>query len=67
VANVTGPTLAGLIVALIGTGEAIALDALTFAVSALCLFLLPAMPVDRSLQAHDAGMVSQLRPAGGRS
>jgi MFS family permease len=61
VANVTGPTLAGLIVALIGTGEAIAFDALTFAVSALCLFLLPAMPVDRSLQAHDAGMVSQLR------
>jgi MFS family permease len=61
VANVTGPALAGLIVALIGTGEAIALDALTFAVSALCLFFLPIMPVDRSADAHEAGVLAQLR------
>jgi predicted MFS family arabinose efflux permease len=44
VANVTGPALAGLIVALVGSGEAIAVDAATFAVSALCLVRLPGVP-----------------------
>jgi predicted MFS family arabinose efflux permease len=61
VANVTGPALAGLIVALIGTGEAVALDALTFAVSAVCLFLLPATPVADPAHAQPAGMIAQLR------
>jgi MFS family permease len=37
VANVAGPALAGVIIAASGSGEAIAVDAGTFAVSALCL------------------------------
>ncbi|HEX7298176.1 MAG TPA: MFS transporter [Solirubrobacteraceae bacterium] len=37
VANVAGPTLAGVIVTAAGSGEAIAVDAATFVVSALCL------------------------------
>jgi MFS family permease len=37
VANVAGPALAGVIIAVSGSGEAIAVDAGTFAVSALCL------------------------------
>ena len=37
VAGVGGPALAGLIIVASGTGEAIAVDAATFAVSALCL------------------------------
>src|SRR5919109_163983 len=37
VANVAGPALAGVIIATWGSGEAIAVDACTFVVSALCL------------------------------
>jgi MFS family permease len=37
IANVAGPALAGVLVVAAGSGEAIALDAATFAVSALCL------------------------------
>jgi MFS family permease len=37
VANVAGPALAGVIVVAAGSGEAVAVDAATFAVSALCL------------------------------
>ena len=37
VATVAGPALAGIVIALAGPGEAIALDAATFVVSALCL------------------------------
>ncbi len=40
VATVAGPALAGIVVALSGPGEAIALDAATFAISALCLVAL---------------------------
>jgi MFS family permease len=39
-ANVAGPALAGVLVAVAGPGEAIAVDAATFAVSALCLLRL---------------------------
>jgi hypothetical protein len=61
VANVAGPALAGLIVALIGPGEAIALDAVTFAASALFLLALPRMPVDRAGSEDQAGSLAQLR------
>jgi MFS family permease len=37
IANVAGPALAGVIIAAAGSGEAIAVDAATFVVSALCL------------------------------
>jgi MFS family permease len=37
IASVAGPALAGVIIVAAGTGEAIAFDAATFAVSALCL------------------------------
>ena len=37
VANVAGPTLAGVLIAASGSGEAIAVDAATFVLSALCL------------------------------
>jgi predicted MFS family arabinose efflux permease len=40
VATVAGPAVAGIVVALAGAGEAIALDAATFVVSALCLVAL---------------------------
>jgi MFS family permease len=39
-ASVAGPALAGVIIAVAGTGEAIAVDAATFAVSAACLIRL---------------------------
>jgi MFS family permease len=61
VANVAGPALAGLIVALIGPGEAIALDAATFAASAFFLLALPRMPVDRAGSEDEAGSLAQLR------
>jgi MFS family permease len=52
IANVAGPALAGIIIATAGTGEAIAVDAGTFAVSALCLARLRLRPV---ADAADAG------------
>jgi MFS family permease len=45
VCNVAGPALAGLLIAVAGTGEAIAFDAATFAVSALCLARLRPRPL----------------------
>jgi MFS family permease len=42
--EIAGPVLAGLLVAAAGAGWAIAADAATFAVSALCLFLLRLAP-----------------------
>lgn len=44
VANVAGPAVAGLVIALGGPGEVIAIDALTFAVSAACLIALQPGP-----------------------
>ena len=55
VANVAGPALAGIIIATAGTGEAIVVDAGTFAVSALCLARLRLRPVaeDRGAAEHE--------------
>src|SRR4051812_17387720 len=52
VANVAGPAVAGVVIALGGTGEVIAIDALTFAVSAACLIALRPAPAPRG-DAHD--------------
>jgi MFS family permease len=61
-ATVAGPALAGVIIALAGTGEAIALDAATFALSALCLLRLRERPVaSESAAGAPGGFLSQLR------
>lgn len=61
-ANVVGPAVAGVVVALVGSGEAIALDAATFVVSALCLVRMRVRPVPAGAaqDAHD-GFLAQLR------
>jgi MFS family permease len=59
VANVTGPALAGVIVALVGSGEAIAVDAATFAVSAACLVRLPG--VASAPGPAEVGVLAQIR------
>jgi MFS family permease len=61
-ANVVGPAIAGVIVALVGSGEAIALDAATFVVSALCLVRMRVrpMPAGASDDRHDR-FLQQLR------
>jgi predicted MFS family arabinose efflux permease len=60
VATVLGPALAGVLLAVAGPGEAIAFDAATFAVSALCLMALrperPAVPVAAEDQRFLAGL-----------
>jgi MFS family permease len=53
IASVAGPALAGVIIAVAGTGEAIAVDAATFAVSAACLTRL--RPAADATVAEDAG------------
>ena len=53
VASVGGPALAGVIIVAFGTGEAIAVDAATFAVSALCLARM--RPSAEPVAAADAG------------
>jgi MFS family permease len=60
VAGIVGPAVAGLILAGAGPGEAIAVDAATFAVSAACLVALrprPAAPPGEQVE----GFVAQLR------
>src|SRR5919202_2852991 len=60
VASIAGPAVAGLILAGAGPGEAIAVDAVTFAVSAACLLRLrprPVAPADERAE----GFVVQLR------
>ncbi|MEA2256036.1 MAG: hypothetical protein QOG35_2081, partial [Solirubrobacteraceae bacterium] len=54
VANVAGPALAGVIIVAAGPGEAIALDAVTFAVSTVCLAALRLRPV-AAVDAGDGG------------
>ncbi|MGZ6706780.1 MAG: MFS transporter [Solirubrobacteraceae bacterium] len=63
IANVGGPILAGAIIALSGPGEAILVDALTFAVSAACLWRLrvPAAPAEPAALPEEAGFAAQLR------
>ncbi len=63
VANVGGPALAGAIIAISGPGQAIAVDAATFVLSAACLLRLRAAPV-RATGPNvlaGAGFVEQLR------
>jgi MFS family permease len=61
VGNVAGPALAGLIVALVGSGEAIAVDAATFLVSAVCLVALRPLPLAVAPGPEEAGVFAQLR------
>jgi MFS family permease len=53
IASVAGPALAGVIIAVAGTGEAIAVDAATFAISAACLIRLH--PAVGAAVAEEAG------------
>jgi MFS family permease len=61
-ANVAGPAVAGVVIALGGPGEVIAIDALTFAVSAACLIALRPAPAPAG-DGHDddEGFVVRLR------
>jgi MFS family permease len=62
VATVAGPAIAGVIIALVGSGEAIAFDAATFAVSVLCLLRLRERPVPASAPSGPpGGFLAQLR------
>jgi MFS family permease len=58
VANVGGPVVAGVLIAVAGSGEAIAVDAATFVASALCLVRLH--PLAPAAQAAAAGAESFL-------
>ena len=61
-ANVAGPALAGAIIAISGPGQAIAVDAVTFVVSAACLLGLRVAPVRAEPGAvATAGFVGELR------
>ena len=61
IATVGGPAVAGIVIALSGPGEAIALDAATFAVSAACLAALRLRP--RAADAPETEADEGLRPA----
>jgi MFS family permease len=64
ITNVAGPAIAGVLLAATGPGEAIAVDAATFAVSALCLALMhpnaQAAAADQPDAPHE-GFAAQLR------
>jgi predicted MFS family arabinose efflux permease len=62
-ANVAGPAIAGAIIAISGPGEAIAVDAATFVVSAACLLRLRLPPARAAAPgpASSAGFLDQLR------
>jgi predicted MFS family arabinose efflux permease len=62
IASVAGPTLAGILIAVGGPGEAIAVDAVTFALSAACLIALRPDPaiVGVDGEEHD-GFAARLR------
>jgi MFS family permease len=62
VANVVGPALAGVIIATAGSGEAIAVDAGTFVISALCLARLRSRAVpDEAAEAEPERFLAGLR------
>jgi predicted MFS family arabinose efflux permease len=62
VASIAGPALAGVVIAVAGPGEAIALDAATFAVSAACLGALRPRPIAPGAdEEEDAGFRARLR------
>ena len=70
VANVGGPAVAGIVIALSGPGEAIALDAATFAVSAACLAALrlrPRAAARRETEADEGRFAGGCAPGGPRS
>jgi MFS family permease len=60
-ANVAGPSIAGVVLALAGPGEAIALDALTFAASALCLLAVRTRAASRDAGDASDSFAMQLR------
>ena len=64
VGMVAGPTIAGLLLAVTGPGEAFGIDAATFLVSAACLFRLR-VDATRDPHEHDAGMLADLREGWG--
>jgi MFS family permease len=61
VASVLGPVVAGVIIALAGPGEAIALDAVTFAFSAACLIALRPRAIAEPHDEADDGFAARLR------
>jgi MFS family permease len=61
VGNVAGPALAGVIIALSGPGEAIAVDAATFVVSALLLLQVRPRPVPAAAADRDEPFLAQVR------
>jgi MFS family permease len=62
VANVAGPAVAGVVMALGEPGDVIAIDALTFAVSAACLIALRPTPVPAGAeQEEDEDFLARLR------
>ena len=62
IASVAGPTLAGILIAIGGPGDAIAVDAFTFALSAACLIALrpDRAPAVADAEEHD-GFAARLR------
>ena len=62
IASVAGPALAGILIAIGGPGDAIAIDALTFALSAACLIALrpDRAPAVAGAEEHD-GFAARLR------
>jgi MFS family permease len=61
VATVAGPAFAGVMIAIAGSGEAIALDAVTFAISAGCLLALRTDPAAPEAAADPDPFVARLR------
>jgi MFS family permease len=61
VANVAGPALAGVILAVASPGAVIAIDALTFAVSAACLIALRPAPAPAGAEPEEDDFTSRLR------
>jgi MFS family permease len=61
VANVAGPALAGVILAVASPGAVIAIDALTFAVSAACLIALRPTPAPAGAEPEEYDFASRLR------
>jgi MFS family permease len=62
IANVAGPAIAGVVIALGGPGDVIAIDALTFAVSAACLIALrPGSVAAGEAHEEDEDFLARLR------
>jgi MFS family permease len=60
-ASVAGPALAGIIIAVTGPGEAIAVDAVTFALSAACLLALRPRPAAEAAVDEEDRFAARLR------